>query len=113
MEHFGCRVMTNEPKLTRSNYAPITLATRKNGFMKSSKYLVGKKGHYSSIDEALSDFFKYEGDSIVEKYMNELDTYRKRINDIKTDSNLAKGYYASFINFEHKRCISSFFRLVV
>lgn len=108
MEHFGCRVMTNEPKLTRSNYAPITLTTSKNSSMKSSKYLVGKRGNYSSIDEALSDFFKYEGDSIVEKYMNELDTYRKRINDIKTNDKLAQGYHAFFINFKHMRCILDF-----
>ncbi len=111
MEHFGCRVMTKEPKLTRSNYAPITLATRKNGFRKLGMYSVGEKGNYSSMDEALSVFFKNEGDAIVEKYMIELDEYKKRINDIKTNDKLAKVYYAGFINFEHKRCISNFFSL--
>lgn len=111
MEHFGCRVLTKNPKLSRSNYAPITLSTRKNGFRTLGLYSVGQRGNYSSMDEAVSDFFKYEGDSIVEKYINELDEYRKLIYDIKADNNIAKGYYAGYINSEHKSCIYSFFAI--
>lgn len=114
MEHFGCRVLTKNPKLSRTNYAPITLSTRKKGFVTSEsfqKYSVGKRGKYSSMDKAVSAFFRYEGNSIVEKYINELDEYRKLIYDIKADKNLAKGYYASYINLEYKSCIYSFFSI--
>lgn len=112
MEHFGCRVMTNEPKLSRSNYAPITLTTRKNGFFSSEiswPYLVGKKGLYSSMDEALSAFFRVKGNSIVDKYVAELDKYRKLINDIKVDDKVAKGYYAQYINDLQKSEIKFFY----
>lgn len=108
MEHFGCKVKTKNNKLDRSNYAPITLTTRKNSFGKLGMYSAGKRGIYSSMDEALSAFFKNEGDSIVEKYMTELDNYKKIVYDIKTDDKRAQGYHAFFINFKHMCCISDF-----
>lgn len=109
MEHFGCRVLTDNPKLSRSNYAPITLSTRKNGFRTLGMYSVGKRGRYSSMDEAVSDFFKYEGNAIVKKHRTELNKYRKLIHEINEDKNLAKGYYAGYIEWEYKCFIYRFF----
>lgn len=111
MEHFGCRVLTKDPKLSRSNYAPITLSTRKNGFRTLGMYSVGKRGKYSSLDEAVSDFFKYEGNAIVKEHRTQLNKYRKLIYDIKADKNIAKGYYAGYIESEYKSFIYKFFLL--
>lgn len=111
MEHFGCKVITENNKLNRSNYAPITLATRKKGFVDTfdfRKYSVGEKGIYSTIDEAISAFFKIEGDCIVDQYMIELEEYKKRIDDVKSNDYIANGYLANYINSSHKRCIDSF-----
>lgn len=80
-KHFGCVVRNpEEAKLTRLNYAPITIATRKNSFHDVGMYSIGQRGKFSTIDEALSAFWENHGNYLVNQYIRELDQYKELLN---------------------------------
>lgn len=105
-KHFGCVVRNpEEAKLTRLNYAPITIATRKNSFHDVGMYSIGQRGKFSTIDEALSAFWENHGNYLVNQYIRELDQYKELLNQIKKSANIAKKCYRKYITFRYKTCI--------
>ncbi|MDE5558110.1 MAG: hypothetical protein K2J32_10560, partial [Ruminococcus sp.] len=82
-KHFGCIIKKpDDAKLSRSNYAHITIATRRNSFRNVGIYSIGKKGIYPSFEDALSAFFKIEGNDLIELYKEKLTKYKKILHDI-------------------------------
>lgn len=108
--HFGCVVRKpEEAKLTRLNYAPITIATRKNSFRDVGMYSIGQRGIFSTIDEALSAFWKNDGDFIVDEYVKELNRYKKLLHQIKVFPDIARKYYLKYIASCYEICIYRYF----